>query len=111
MLKKYKPQDWNEIAVVVKEGVAHCTCNGEVLEAALKLPPQAELVWKPTAGKWNTARIVSRKASNRATLMRLCGSRVQGGFACRRPASGATTLPARRSSARSRQGSLNSAPT
>ena len=37
-LKKYKPQDWNEIVVTVKDGVAHCTCNGEVLEAALKLP-------------------------------------------------------------------------
>jgi hypothetical protein len=37
-LKKYKPQDWNEIVVVVKDNVAHCTCNGEVLEAALKLP-------------------------------------------------------------------------
>jgi hypothetical protein len=37
-LKKYKPQDWNEIEVVVKNGVAHCTCNGEVLEAALQLP-------------------------------------------------------------------------
>lgn len=37
-LKKYKPQDWNTIEVVVKDGVAHCTCNGEVLEEALKLP-------------------------------------------------------------------------
>jgi hypothetical protein len=37
-LKKYKPQDWNEIEVTVKDGVAHCTCNGEVLEAALQLP-------------------------------------------------------------------------
>ncbi len=37
-LKNYKPQDWNEIVVIVKGGVAHCTCNGEVLEAALKLP-------------------------------------------------------------------------
>ena len=37
-LKSYKPQDWNEIVVVVKGGVAHCTCNGEVLEAALKVP-------------------------------------------------------------------------
>jgi hypothetical protein len=37
-LKKYKPQDWNDILVVVKDGVARCTCNGEVLEAALKLP-------------------------------------------------------------------------
>lgn len=37
-LKKYKPQDWNEIVVVVKDGVAHCTCNGEVLEKAMKVP-------------------------------------------------------------------------
>jgi hypothetical protein len=37
-LKNYKPQDWNEIVVTVKDGIAHCTCNGEVLEAALKLP-------------------------------------------------------------------------
>jgi Domain of Unknown Function (DUF1080) len=38
MLKKYKPQDWNEIVVVVKGTVAHCTCNGELLEDALKIP-------------------------------------------------------------------------
>ena len=37
-LKQYKPQDWNQIEVTVKDGVAHCTCNGEVLEAAMKLP-------------------------------------------------------------------------
>ncbi|HYV38194.1 MAG TPA: DUF1080 domain-containing protein [Gemmataceae bacterium] len=37
-LTKYKAQDWNEIVVVVKGQVAHCTCNGEVLEAALKVP-------------------------------------------------------------------------
>ncbi len=37
-LKSYKPQDWNDIEITVKDGVAHCTCNGEVLEAALKLP-------------------------------------------------------------------------
>jgi hypothetical protein len=37
-LKSYKPQDWNQIVVVVKDSVARCTCNGEVLESALKLP-------------------------------------------------------------------------
>jgi len=37
-LKQYKPQDWNEIVVTVKGNVAHCTCNGEVLEDALKIP-------------------------------------------------------------------------
>lgn len=38
-LTKYKPQDWNEIVVIVKDNVAHCTCNGEVLDATFKLPP------------------------------------------------------------------------
>jgi hypothetical protein len=37
-LKKYKPQDWNQIEVVVKGRTARCTCNGELLEAALALP-------------------------------------------------------------------------
>ncbi len=37
-LKHYKPQEWNKIVVTVKDGVAHCTCNGEVLEAAMKVP-------------------------------------------------------------------------
>src|SRR4051794_12345980 len=37
-LKKYKPQEWNEIVVVVRDNVAHCTCNGELLEDALKVP-------------------------------------------------------------------------
>jgi hypothetical protein len=37
-LKQYKPQEWNQIEVTVKDGVAHCTCNGEVLDAALALP-------------------------------------------------------------------------
>jgi len=37
-LKKYKPQDWNEIVVVVKGTTAECTCNGEVLPQTMKLP-------------------------------------------------------------------------
>jgi len=37
-LQKYKAQDWNEIIVTVKDNVAHCECNGEVLEDALKIP-------------------------------------------------------------------------
>ncbi len=37
-LKKYKPQDWNQIEVVVKGRKAYCTCNGELLEAAMALP-------------------------------------------------------------------------
>jgi hypothetical protein len=37
-LKKYKAQDWNLIEVTVRGGVAHCVCNGEVLEDALPIP-------------------------------------------------------------------------
>jgi hypothetical protein len=37
-LKHYKAQDWNEIEIVVRKNVAYCTCNGEILEDALKLP-------------------------------------------------------------------------
>jgi hypothetical protein len=37
-LKKYKAQDWNEMEITVKGQEAYCTCNGEVLEAAYKLP-------------------------------------------------------------------------
>ena len=38
-LKKHKAQDWNTIVVVVKGKTAHCTSNGEVLEAAYSVPP------------------------------------------------------------------------
>ena len=37
-LKKYKPQDWNQIEIVVKGRAARCTCNGELLEAAFAVP-------------------------------------------------------------------------
>jgi hypothetical protein len=50
-LKKYKPQDWNEIVVVVKGNTAHCTCNGEVLEAALKLPDTGGIGLESDRGK------------------------------------------------------------
>jgi hypothetical protein len=37
-LQNYKTQDWNELVVEVKGGTARCTCNGELLEAAFKVP-------------------------------------------------------------------------
>ena len=37
-LAGYRPQDWNELEIVVRGGVARCTCNGELLEAAMALP-------------------------------------------------------------------------
>ena len=37
-LKGYKPQHWNEVVIAVKGQSAHCTCNGEVLEANFEIP-------------------------------------------------------------------------
>ncbi len=37
-LNKYKAQDWNELIVTVKGGLAHAECNGEILEDTLKVP-------------------------------------------------------------------------
>ena len=56
-LKKYKPQDWNLIEVTVKDGVARCTCNGEVLEEALKLPATGPIGLEADRGQMEYRRI------------------------------------------------------
>jgi len=56
-LKEYKPQDWNEIEVTVKDGVAHCTCNGEVLEDALKVPATGPIGLEGDRGQMEYRRI------------------------------------------------------
>jgi hypothetical protein len=56
-LKKYKPQDWNEIEVTVKDGIAHCTCNGEVLEDALKVPDTGPIGLEADRGQMEYRRI------------------------------------------------------
>jgi acetyl esterase/lipase len=42
-LKSYKDGDWNAIEVEVTGKTAYCTCNGEVLEAALAIPEKGPL--------------------------------------------------------------------
>ena len=37
-LVSYRPQDWNQIEIVVKGNAARCTCNGELLEEAFAVP-------------------------------------------------------------------------
>jgi lysophospholipase L1-like esterase len=56
-LKQYRPQDWNEMVVTVKDNVAHCTCNGEVLEEALKLPPSGPIGLEGDRGQMEYRRI------------------------------------------------------
>lgn len=56
-LKRYKPQDWNEIVVTVQNGVARCTCNGEVLEAEFKLPESGPIGVEGDRGQMEYRRI------------------------------------------------------
>lgn len=56
-LKNYKPQDWNQIEITVKDGIAHCTCNGEVLEAALKVPETGPIGLEGDRGQMDYRRI------------------------------------------------------
>lgn len=56
-LKKYKPQDWNEIEIVVKDGSARCTCNGEVLEEAMKVPETGPIGLEADRGQMEYRRI------------------------------------------------------
>jgi len=56
-LKRYKPQDWNEIVVTVRDGVARCTCNGELLEADLRLPGSGPIGLEGDRGQMEYRRI------------------------------------------------------
>ena len=61
MLKKHKAQDWNTIVVVVKGKTAHCTSNGEVLEAAYTVPPDGSASGsRQIAGRWSIGTFASR---------------------------------------------------
>lgn len=56
-LERYKAQDWNEIIITAKGGEAHCTCNGEVLEAAFKIPPTGPIGLEGDRGQMEYRRI------------------------------------------------------
>ena len=56
-LKHYRPQDWNELEVEVKGTEARCTCNGELLEAAFKLPPTGPIGLEGDRGQMEYRRI------------------------------------------------------
>ncbi|NOS68421.1 MAG: DUF1080 domain-containing protein [Verrucomicrobia bacterium] len=56
-LTQYSPQQWNEIMAIVTNGVAYCTCNGEVLEAALKVPETGPIGLEGDRGQMEYRRI------------------------------------------------------
>lgn len=56
-LKNYKPGDWNELEVIVRDNVAYSLCNGEVLEAAQKVPATGPIGLEGDAGQMEYRRI------------------------------------------------------
>jgi len=56
-LPHYKQQDWNEVVVTAKDNVAHCTCNGDVLDAAFKLPATGPIGLEGDRGQMEYRRI------------------------------------------------------
>ena len=56
-LKHYRPLDWNEIVITVKGGLAHCTCNGEVLIDAMPIPASGPIGLESDHGQMEYRRI------------------------------------------------------
>ncbi len=56
-LAKYRPQEWNELEVTVRGGVARATCNGEVLEEAMALPASGPIGLEGDRGQMEYRRI------------------------------------------------------
>ena len=56
-LKNYRPQDWNELVVKVAGGKAHCTCNGEILEAEMSVPVTGPIGLEGDRGQMEYRRI------------------------------------------------------
>jgi lysophospholipase L1-like esterase len=42
-LKNYKPQEWNQVEIIVTGNTARYQCNGEVLEEAFSVPPRGPI--------------------------------------------------------------------
>ncbi|MEN9285949.1 MAG: hypothetical protein RLZZ179_3442 [Verrucomicrobiota bacterium] len=60
-LPNYRPQEWNEVVVTVRDGVARCTCNGDVLDEAFKVPATGPIGLEGDRGQMEYRRIRIRK--------------------------------------------------
>ena len=56
-LKHYRPQEWNEFVATVTNGVAVCTCNGELLEGEFELPETGPIGLEGDLGQMEYRRI------------------------------------------------------
>jgi lysophospholipase L1-like esterase len=64
-LKNYKPQDWNELVIETHGDTARCTCNGEVLEEAFKIPASGPIGLEGDRGQMEYRRIRLKVNPNR----------------------------------------------
>ena len=56
-LKNYKAQDWNELDVTVRDGVARAECNGELLTDDMKVPATGPIGLEGDRGQMEYRRI------------------------------------------------------
>ena len=56
-LKKYRAQDWNELVVSVRGGVARAECNGELLTDNFAVPPMGPIGLEGDRGQMEYRRI------------------------------------------------------
>jgi lysophospholipase L1-like esterase len=56
-LQAYRPGQWNELVVTVRGTTAHCTCNGEVIEAAMSVPESGPIGLEGDKGQVEYRRI------------------------------------------------------
>jgi hypothetical protein len=59
---KFKNGDWNELQIVVTGEAAECRCNGEVIEAAYKVPAKGGIGLQAEVGKFEFRRIRVKEA-------------------------------------------------
>jgi lysophospholipase L1-like esterase len=56
-LARYRPQEWNQLEVTVRDGTARATCNGELLEEAVAVPPSGPIGLEGDRGQMEYRRI------------------------------------------------------
>lgn len=60
-LQHYRPLDWNKVVITVKGGVAHATCNGEILLDAIPVPATGPIGLESDRGQMEYRRIRVRE--------------------------------------------------
>ena len=56
-LPHYRPQAWNEVTITVRGGVAHATCNGDLLTDTMKVPSTGPIGFEGDRGQMEYRRI------------------------------------------------------